>query len=75
MTVRLLGEPQDELERRFVATVDGKPVIAEMPSPEYLVTYGCGVGVIVAPEGGIIEWEDHLPNCEHGVESRIRWAE
>ena len=45
--------------------------VIETPDGLYVVTYGCGVGGMSTADGGYIEYEDHQPNCEHGVES---WA-
>jgi hypothetical protein len=40
-----------------------------MPATEYVVTFGCGVGIIAQTDGSRIEYEDHQSGCEHGIES------
>lgn len=32
---------------------------------EYVVTYGCGQGAILQPDGTWLRYEDHRPGCEH----------
>lgn len=44
---------------------DGEVVYEAMPAPEYVVSYGCGQGMIFAADGRVLHYDDHVPGCEH----------
>jgi hypothetical protein len=57
--------PADEHDEVFKLFSSLEPVVEQIPVPEYVVVYGCGYGLILRPDGSRVEYEDHVPGCEH----------